>query len=250
MNATQCNADREAAKAKIAKLMALGTDPAANQFEAEAAMRQAAFLMRKHAIEQAELADATGAASAFDWYTTYIPADPFHGTTSAVGWLGNVAVGIAEFTDVKMSWKRMDEYGYCLCIQGDATDVHYAAYLAKHLRDNIRAQSKAFVGTRREREDFRRAMSGRLVERMRQLKREQREEMRGSESGSKALVFVGNKIAARDAEFGAFKTRRGSGRRIDPYAAGAGRAAGDRMGFGRPVAHCSPARALGNGGAA
>ena len=53
-------------KDKINKLMAMATDGRGNEFEAEAAMRLAERLMRKHGIDIAELANRTGQKPIYD----------------------------------------------------------------------------------------------------------------------------------------------------------------------------------------
>lgn len=239
--------DRESIKAKIAKLMALGNCETANPNEAETALRQAAFLMRKHAIEQSEIADSTGKPTEWDWFSMNIPADPTRPCISRLAWFGSLAVGIANFTDTKAAWNRLPAHGFCARFSGDSTDVIYAAYLAKLLRDTIRSESAAFAGTRAERETFRAAMVARLSARMREMRAEGIAEMRAS--GGKGLAIIDTKLAARDAEFGEArysKTRRSAG---SAFAASAGRSAGDKVGFGRPVSHGgSGARALSHGG--
>lgn len=226
---------REEIKANIAHLMKMGYDARTNQFEAEAALRLASKLMAKHAIEQMEIEDATGTATRFDWTTMHVPANPKTPAKSSISWLGMVALGIARFTDTRATWTRNPAYGMCMTFQGDATDVLYSVYLAKNIRDTVRRESCAFVGSRRESETFRRAMVSRIIERMRELKAAQKADMAEADNGGRALVLVSNKVAERDKVFGRQRTgstRRGSG---DAFSAEHGRAAGDRVGFGKPV---------------
>lgn len=227
--------EREGIKAKIARLMMMGNDHRTNEFEAEAALRLASKLMRKHAIEQAELAGVSGTKPRFDWITAGVPADPQHPTSTTVTWIGQLGLGVARFTDTIAIWKREPAHGYCIMFSGDVTDVNFAVYLAKHLRDTVRRDSAAFVGSRRERETFRRAMVARICDRMESLKAEQKAEMQVEEGGGKAMVLVSTKLAARDARFGGQKTGKSSRRDSDPYARDAGKSAGDRVGFGKPV---------------
>ena len=231
---------RDAIKAKIARLMAMGTHERSNQFEAEAALRQAAALMRKHAIEQSELADATGTGPRFDWITVDVAPDPKGNTKTAVLWIGTLAVSIAGFTDVKALWAGHPQRGMTVRFQGEATDVHYAVWLLEHLARCVRHDAGAYVGTRRERESFRRAMVARIGQRMKEIKQQQREDMRASVSESRALVLVDRKIALRDEQFGAMKVHeRRSRRPADLHAMLAGQVAGERVGFGRPVTHAA-----------
>lgn len=226
---------------KIAKLMALGQDPAANEFEAEAAMRQAEKLMRKHAIDTAEIV-AAGKTPKYDWQRISVPARAPVPVTTAVKWFGTLCVGIAEFTDCAAMWKRHPQHGMCIEFRGDYADLMFAVYLAKHLRDCTRRDSNRFAGTRREREDFRHAMVGRIYQRLLALKQEQQAELRQKEAGAggTALMVVDNKIALRDEAFGQKPRYSSSVRRnSDEFARAAGRAAGDKVGLGRPVGNDS-----------
>lgn len=238
--------NREETKAKVAKLMSMAEHGRGNQFEAEAALRMASSLMTKYAIDQAEIANASGNKKAsFEWSTTIIPLDPINGSKTTVGWLGTMAVYIANFTDTKMGYVRKPEHGYCFKVEGEIMDVEYAGYLLKHLRDTIRRQSAEFVGNRKEREDFRRGMVERIGVRMKTLKEEAKEEMReageataaAGSSGVTALAVIEQKITLRDEQFGKFKVSNSKVRAAGDYAFGAGRAAGDKVGFGRPVGH-------------
>jgi len=243
--------NREEAKAKIAKLMALGTHGATNENEAEAALRQAAALMRKHAIEEAELADARGAAQVFEWSSVSIPLDPRNPVRNAIGWLGTLAVGIANFTDTKASYVMRPPWGMCARFEGEAIDVEYAGYLMKHLRDTIRRMSAEYklASTRGHREDYRRGMVDRLIQRMERYKRETNDALRqhATAEGS-ALVVLDRKIAERDARFGPpeYHTRSTSVR--NAFHELSGQRDANNVGFGRPVDGPADRHALMGGG--
>lgn len=230
--------NREEAKAKIAKLMAMGNCTTANEHEAEAALRQASFLMRKHAIEQAEIADSTGTAQCFDWSTVSIPINPKGVAKSAVMWLGTVAVAVARFTDTKVSYNRIYPCGMCIKIEGEVVDVEYAAWLLKNLRDTVRAVSGRYPGTRSDRELFRHGMVARLVARMQALKEEATEELRATvTSQGTALVIQDRKLTELEAHFGEAKY---SKRRAGPStgsrsAYAAGDSAGKRVNLNKQV---------------
>lgn len=239
--------DREAVKIKIAKLMALGTHASANENEAESALRQASALMRKHAIEQSELADATGAAQVFNWSTISVPLDPFKPQKTTVTWLGCLALAIARFTDCVVRYKRIEAHGMCLEFSGEAVDVGYAVYLTKHLRDTVRrmsAESRDMI-TRSDREEYRRGMVATLTARMEALKAEAVVEMKAS---GNALVVVDRKIAERDTQFGK-QTVKTTSSSAGGYARAAGQRDGRDVGFGRPVGNRSAGvqRAIGRG---
>lgn len=241
--------NRDEAKAKIAKLMALGTHEATNENEAERALRQAAFLMKQHAIEEAELADARGAAQVFEWSTVNIPLDPQSPVKSAVGWLGSLAVGIANFTDTKADYVMLHPWGMCARFQGEAIDVEYAGYLMKHLRDTTRRMSAAYklARTRSDREEYRRGMVRRLIQRMEQHKRETNEALRQHKTvEGTAMVVVDRKIAERNAQFGApkYSTRSTYSNSNGAFHQASGRTDANNVGFGRPVAGPAGRRAL------
>lgn len=229
--------DREKARAKVAKLMAMGHSPTANENEAEAALRQAAALMKAHAIEQAELTDATGQKQAFDWTAVCVPLDPRRRSANAVGWIGSLAVHIARFTETRASYKRVEPHGMVVEIKGDATDVEYGVYLMKHLRDTIRGWSAKYPGGRRDREDYRRGMVERLGERMTALRAQMRSDLEASPTsgGGSALMVIDCKRDALTVEYGPERIKKSAVRASDPGSRVAGRAAGERVGFGRPV---------------
>lgn len=225
----------ETMKDKIARLMAMGNDSRTNEFEAEAALRQAAKLMRMHCIEAVELQERTGQKPVYNWRTINVPArNP--PSRVAIGWLGSIGVDIARMTDTKAEWHRTLEWGMCLKYSGDAIDVEYAVYLTKHLRDSTFAAVRAFNGDKRDKESFKRAMAARLCERMQQLNKERNDELKTpSASSCKALAVIQNKIALRDEQFGKFKVKTGRSSANTNRGATYGRQAGNNVGFGRPV---------------
>lgn len=91
--------DKNQAKRKTQKLMAVAMDDRGNRNEAERALAQAEALIRKFGIEQAEIA-STEAAIDFDW------ADAFHAygppqnpAKSCPKWFQIISTGVAIFTD-------------------------------------------------------------------------------------------------------------------------------------------------------
>lgn len=221
-------------KDKIAKLLAMANDGRGNEFEAEAALRQAEALMRKHGIEAGELMDCIGQKPIYKWVSVSVPVRVPKPAAEWPRWFGFMCFGIAVFTDTKISSYHDGQYGICGKFQGEETDVEYAVWLAKRLRDDIRAQSAAFMGSRRERELFRKGMASRLQGRMKQLRKERNAEYQAAGTGT-ALVVVTTKIALRDEEFGKQQTRRHPTNVFNRDAYGAGRAAGDRASLNRPI---------------
>lgn len=227
---------------KVRKLMAIASDERANEFEAEAAMRQAEKLMRKHGIEAAELQARTGTKPVYTWATKHVPAGAPQPIRSAPMWFGTLATAIAKFTDCKAEYSRPENgrYGICIKYSGDAIDVEFAVYLTKHLRDDCRRQSGMFPGDRGEKESFRKGYAARIYERMAAMMQERRAALEAVQtSAGTALVVVNQKLALRDAEFGAqtWGKARSYSYRSSGYSSG--REAGNRAGLGRPVAGTS-----------
>lgn len=238
--------NREEAKAKVAKLMAMGHSTTANENEAETALRHAAWLMRQHNIEEAEVELAQGSETHWEWIEVSVPLDNRF-VANAISWLGEVALGIARFTDTRVEYRGNETFGVVLCFRGVVSDVTFAVYLCKHLRDTIRTMSGNFMGDRSQREDFRRGMVNRLVDRMRQLKAENARAARAdaSASGQRALVIVDRKLAALTAQYGDQSQRRSKRRSASASAAAAGASAANRVGLGRPLTGPAAQRAIG-----
>lgn len=240
------NDAREAAKARVAKLMAMAGHERSNEHEADAALRMAAKLMRLHNIEQAEVLAASGKAVSYEWATVLVPADPKRPMATEPLWLGRLALSIARFTDTIARWASHSEYGKCIRFQGEATDVEYAVWLCKRLRDVVRAESGRLRQGRSAAASFRFGMTSRLGERMKELKAAGDAELAEAvTSAGTALAIVETKKAMRDEQFGPQLHRRRTARVRDNDAREAGRAAGDRVNFNRPLAGTAQ-RAIGS----
>lgn len=218
---------------KIAKLMALGEDARGNTFESEAAMRQAAKLMAKYAIDAAEIQSRTGGAPVYNWTEVVVPLSTKRWVKNVVGWFSSLAVCVAKFTDCKAVFVTHPVYGRSIVFRGDAVDTLYAEYLLGHLRDTVQRQSAAFAGRRANKEAFRVGMVGKIGERMRQIKAEAAEAAQ-VDSGGFAMAIVNNKLAKRDERFGVAKYST-TKRTISPRGAADGSEAGNHVGFGRGV---------------
>lgn len=133
-----------------------------------------------------------------------------------------------------------------LRFSGEARDCVYAQYLTHLLVQAINRAGKAFPGTRAARTTFRNAMANRICKRMRAIKAEQRTAMSEATTG-RALAVVDSKLARIDARFGAQETGNARATYGSAAAIAAGEAAGNQVGFGRPVsgtvARALPARA-------
>lgn len=237
--------DLESVKEKVAKLMAMGTDGRGNEFEAEIALRQAEALMRKHGIDVAMLQDSTGAKPIYNWKSVHVPVHPKRAVKDAPLWFGWILVGVGRFTDTKVAYAAAAPHGLCAKFAGDEVDVEFAVYLCKHLRDECRNLSSLLTGAV-ERETFRRGYASRVRSRMTNMRRERDAALREAvTSTGTALVVVEDKLALRDEQFGKQEYGRGGRAGIgggSSNAFAAGRAAGDRASFARPVGHTSQAR--------
>jgi hypothetical protein len=235
--------DKDQAIRKAQKLMAVAMDSRGNGNEAERALSQAEALIRKFGIEQAEIA-STEAAADFDW------AQAFHayGTAknparSCPKWFQIISAGVANFTDTIARLHYDATLGYGVGFYGDRTDTLFAQWLVGYLKDNVWS---ALGGARQqhpewgriEAEDFRKAMASRLSARMLALRRERDVEFAAApnrQGTGTALVIVTDKLARRDAEFGAPKYRSTRIGVRDMTAAHKGSLAGDKVGFAKPL---------------
>jgi hypothetical protein len=224
--------DLETIKRRIQKLLAMGQDGRGNENEAEAAMRMAEKLIRKHNIELADLQKNTGQKPKFYWSYVCCPAAAT-GAKPVVWkpmWIGYLGVAVANFTDCRVTWAGSKELGYGVIFQGDAFDLEYAKWLFEQLRDFGYASSLAARGE--DRENFRKAYAIRLQERVHEMKRERDEALRTS--SCTALAVISTKLVERDKVFGKQTfAHKQVNFRTGGYSAG--RAAADRANFSRPV---------------
>lgn len=230
--------DRDQALRKAQKLMAIAQDGRGNENETERALAQAEFLMRQFGIEASEI--ATDAPQEYDWGTGFAPYGvPRQPAKSIPSWYGVVAMGVAKFTDTIVKQHYSSEQGYGVGFYGEASDVLFAVWLVTYLRDAVWRAAKKFGGDRKANGDFRHAMACRLQARMYALRAERdvayRDAVNSAGKTGTALVIVSDKLAKRDAEFGEQKTKPAKREYRDMGATLAGRDAGDKVGFNRPV---------------
>lgn len=229
---------------KIAALLRFGNDERGNPHECETALRHAEALMRRYQIDMAEAMSADPAnAPAWNWADRMVPVSERR-TSNPPLWASWLVAGIGRLTDCKVTFtRRPGERGTFARFQGEEQDAEYGEWLYVFLRDNILAASATTHGTTAK-ESFRRGMSIRLCERMKSLRAARDEELKAAvTSTGTALVVVQTKLAKRDEVFGRQTFGRSRGTRIGDYDARmAGRAAGDRVGFGRPVGQSTQAR--------
>lgn len=235
--------DKDQAIRKAQKLMAVAMDQRGNDNEAERALAQAEALIRKFGIEQAEIA-STAAARDFDW------ADAFHAygppknpAKSCPKWFQIISTGVATFTDTIVRLHYEPVQGYGVGFYGDRADTLFAQWLVGYLKGSVwDALNIAYRQhpdwTRSDMEDFRKAMAMRLSSRMRDLRRERDVEFAAAptqQGTGTALVHVIDKLAKRDAAFGAPRYKNTRIALRDRLAAQQGSLAGDQIGFARPI---------------
>lgn len=231
--------DRDSALRKAQKLMAVAMDGRGNDNEAERALSQAEALMRKFGLEDSEV-KGVAAEKDFDWGSSFAPYGvPRQPAKSIPSWYGVVAMGVAKFTDTIVKQHYSSEQGYGVGFYGEASDVLFAQWLVTYLRDTVWREAKKYGGNRAENGDFRHAMASRLQSRMYALRAERdvafREATNSAGQKGTALMIISDKLVKRDAEFGVQKAKPVKRQFRDMAAMGAGHAAGERVGFNRPV---------------
>jgi hypothetical protein len=221
-------------KDRINKLLAMANDTRGNEHENEVAMRMAERLMRQHNIDVADLEASTGQKAAYSWRNIVVTVGPTaERATWRPLWIGFLSMGVAKFTDCKTAWAQDPEFGHCITFMGDETDLEYAAWLFKKLRDFGYAESKSVAG--KHRETFRKSYAIRLQERMRVLRAERDQAMKVAVTKTgNALMVVNNKLALRDAQFGRQGVRN-SRANLGSQGFREGRNAADRANFSRPL---------------
>lgn len=242
--------DRETAMRKAQKLMGMATDGRGNEHEAETALRQAESLMRKFGLEQSEVV-ASKASVTFDWGTDFAPYSwTDYRVTSVPLWFQWIATAVGTFTDTIVKLHSKADLGLGIGFYGESSDVAFAVWLQLYLRDTVRktVERQTDLG-RSEKADFRKAMVLRLCSRMKTLRRERDAEFKAAvnsrgEVGT-ALVIINDKLAKRDAEFGA--QTYGKAKKVELRSAAAsarGHEAGNKVGFNRPVGNSNNDRRI------
>lgn len=228
--------DLESAKRKVQKLMAVAkSGSGASEGEADNALRQAEFLMRKFSIEAAECV-GTAAQSNFDWGNNFAPYGiPRQPAKSCPQWFNWLSTGVAHFTDTIVRLHHSVEQGYGVGYYGEVSDTLFAVWLVTYLRDTVwREMRKQKDLDRIQKEDFRKAMVMRLTARMKELRTERDKEL-GSAGTGTALVIVTDKLTLRDQEFGAPQYHKSKANIRDHGAASRGREVADKVGLSRVI---------------
>lgn len=220
--------DKNRAKEKIRKLLAMASDKAASETEAEIAIRQAEAIMRTFGIEEAEIRNATrNSANSLNWDSSFTAYGAERQPALSIPeWYDYIAVGVAVFTDTIVKRHYHNELGFGHAFYGEESDVVFAVWLAEYLKKVVWVNVRKLKGfTRPEKNDFRKAMAGRLQARMKQLRKERNAVFKDAESVNgkgTALIIVGEKLALRDEQFGAptYEERAFTLRSLAAHAAG------------------------------
>ena len=190
-------------KDKINKLLSLANDRGAAVNEAETALRQANFLMKKHAIT---LADIHGSDSLK--LTSRIVEQSSNGKTfkNARRWAGIVGLGVGKFCDVLVHWTTVGGHKKLL-YRGEESDLEYAASLTSYILRCIESESEYHSGDKSDKNSFRVIMASRLYDRMDELRQHRFDEPESpTESSQHALVFIDEKMKRINEQFGQQQT--------------------------------------------
>lgn len=222
-------ANRENLVAKIRGLLNKTVDNGCTEEEALAALDKARAMMDAYEVTEDEL-KLTREEKAV------LRSEP-EGTRDPHGIKSLLAISVAEFADCRV-WKGTHGLVFC----GLQADAQMATWLLDTLAAFVQAElARHLMGSIAPRGERRFIINGfvggcakRISERLRDLVANSR---KVEASNSRALVVVkGAAVAAKMAEIGIKlgKPRR-SGRKINSESYAAGRAAGDRASFGRPI---------------
>jgi hypothetical protein len=216
--------------AKIKALLAKTTENGATEAEAFEAMAKARQLMDKHGLTKAQIeldAETIGKQSAKrDNYKTFVIKD----------WL---ALEIAKFCDCM----KKDEQ---IVFYGTEQDRQFAIWLIESMDLFVRNQTIAFMETKGHKggagpwdlqKGFMTGCISRINERLRKLSEERQQAARPNGRGTSLVVIKMQLVNQAFAQIG-LNLRSGSrsnGKRGDGSAFAAGRAAGDKANFSRPI---------------
>lgn len=245
------NERRQEMLAKVRKLLAMGRDGRGNEFEEEAAMRQANKIMAAYGIAEAEVDMAAIDAGEMIFGETKCGPDgraPEQGRVyrQMPSYAAVLSVGVARFCDAIVSRIR-NEYGDLLVFKGEKEDVLLARWIFGVLVDSILAEQKKSGWTgRKEATEFRDAAAGKLQRRLIDLAHE-REAMYAQakvESNSRALVVVDRKKTEIATRFGIQRLKSSARRYSVSGAYYAGQEAGSRINIpsGQPLSGSSNKR--------
>lgn len=226
--------NRESLLHKIRSLLAKTMENGCTEAEALAALARARAMMDAYEVTDEELQLSKEEKAILR------PTPGDTGRLSIRNWL---SVAVSNFTDTKC---YRDRNGSIVFV-GLKSDVDFASWLIDTLSNFVRAEltehliSSPPTGGRsdtiRTKNGFVMGCTKRISERLNELVAQSRRASPAGPSNGRALVVVKSQAvdaALKDANVTIGRARPGK-RRIDRAAYAAGRAAGDRASFGRPV---------------
>jgi hypothetical protein len=222
--------DREKLLEKIRALLSKTTENGCTEEEELAALAKARAWMDAYEVTEAELQLTKEEGVVMRMGSS---ADP-HNIKFYMSSL------VADFCDCK-AWRNRD---HNLVFLGLASDVHFATWLLDHLAgfvltelaDHLMGDVSIDVPRRKVINGFVDGMTGRISERLRKLCKPPAAEAVATSANSRALVAIKQTlIKAKMDELGIKLRSCSSSRQRDEGSFAAGRSAGDRASFGRPV---------------
>lgn len=233
--------DRDRALEKVRKLLAMSSDARSNVQEAETAARQAASLMAKFNIDQAEAQLKDLLSDEPDLCQEAVTPDYYGGnvrTKTLPTWVGIIGLGVGRLTQTKVDGYRKDGYG-AVRFSGYRTDVVFAEWLFQLLCRAVYNEAAGSQFDRAGRDDFRRGAAAAIQGRLKELRTKLDEDLRADLTGATgtALVVLDKKMQVIAAKYGDQKTRNSSKQARDYTAREAGHAFGKQVNIpsGRPV---------------
>jgi len=239
---------RQTIAARVRALLAKTTEAGATEAEAMAAANKARELMDKYQLDLGAIGmEAEGCT------TGYAEANPYK--NFHIRW--RLAHAVKEFCDCK-AWAATSFKPYKLAFFGLRSDVEFAEWLIASLEDHVRRSAAEFMLSNpplsryskkprwQAEKDFMWGCLTRISERLKEATNARKAQMQGG-TGTSLIVVKGALVDAEYAKLG-HKLRGGGNEKVhlgNASAYDAGKAAGDRASFGRPVNGGSGVLAIG-----
>lgn len=227
--------NRAALAARIKALLAKTVQNGATEAEALSAIEKARELMDKHHMDGGAIGMEEEGTTRYDQ-----PHEKTKVQSEILLVKSELVVAIGRFTSTRTFWNPSDRL---ICFFGLRSDVDFASWLSDSLSTYCLNQAATYrldcalfdTGklTRDGEASFLRGAVNRINERLKELTA-----THSATSDGKALIPLKNQIVARDWAKLNLRLSRSGGSSLsgsDANAAAAGRAAGDRASFGRPV---------------
>lgn len=196
--------DRDDAMRKIKACMNLAECVGAQGDEVTNALRMAEKLMKKFAIDMAELVQQ-GKQINFEFTEEVVNFDNTKKVKKVPLWYSWMAVSVAKFTDSIAVLNYDYVAGAGVRFKGHREDVVFAGWLLQHFKETLRRATRdASCGSPEGRETFRKAFAQGVCHKLNAERAK-----RPSEMPKNALIVVDQKIVERDKHFGhgeAYKT--------------------------------------------